>query len=187
MRWAVFCVFALLVLTAEIGLRRLWSLPIGPHDDAAPSLLLVLGVFVSLSAPRMTVYWAMIILGVLSDLRPAAAGAGEAFLLVGPGALGFLLAGAVIVRLRPMLFQDRLTSVMAMTLVGGAFMHLAVVLVLTLRGLPLLPSEQPPNWSPADQLLQRGSDLAYSTLAAAPLGWLLRRTRRWWAFAPPRG
>ena len=61
----------------------------------------------------------------------------------------------------------------------------AVVAVLTLRGV--LPTDPLPEWHAADQLLQRMLQLVYTALLAAPIGWLLRRTNRWWMFPMVRG
>ena len=51
MRWSVFFVFAYLLLALETGLDKLLA-----YGTTTPSLLLILAVFVGLSAPPMTVW-----------------------------------------------------------------------------------------------------------------------------------
>ena len=63
MRWTVFFVFAYLFLALETGLDKLLA-----YNHASPSFLLVLAVFVGLSAPRTAVVWALLVLGLLTDL-----------------------------------------------------------------------------------------------------------------------
>ena len=60
-------------------------------------------------------------------------------------------------------------------------MILVATALLSLRNLPFLYGPIP-NWSADDYLLARFVDLLYTSVAAAPVGWLLNRTRPWWRF-----
>jgi len=188
MRWPVFLIVSLLALVLERGLRPLLSLQIGPYEDVAPSFLLVVAVFVALGAPRATVYWALMLIGVLVDVKSVLGSTATSdVVIVGPHAIGFLLGAWVAIHLRNIMFREALTTMVVMTLVVGLFVALVVVALLTLRGLPLLPTEPIPNWEAIPELLSRLLGVAYSGVLALPLGWLLGKTRPIWAFAQIRG
>ena len=188
MRFSIFLIFAVVALALERGLRVLLSLPWGPMGDAAPSFLLVLGVFIALSAPPYHVYWAMLLLGLMVDLSTTIAPtSGPDVVIAGPHALGFLLGGWVVVQLRNMMFREALTTMVVMTLAAGLFVTLAVMAILTLRGLPFLPTDAVPQWRTADELLQRLLNLSYTGVLALPLGWSLQRSRPLWRFAATKG
>jgi hypothetical protein len=187
MRWFIFFSFAFVLYVLQFGLRSLWQLPIGPFEDASPDLLLILGVYVAIRAPRHTVFWAMLVLGMLTDLQPVRVDTQSQVLIIGPGALGFMLGGFVALQLRAVMFRERLTAVMALTFVVGVFVHLAIVALLTMRGLPVLPSDAIEAWSPANQILQRLVSLIYTVVFAIPLGWVLMRSKQFWRFESGAG
>ena len=187
MRWFTFAIFVLVFYVLQVGLRSLWRMPIGPYDDAAPNLLLILCVYVSMNAPRHTVLWAMAALGVLTDLQPVSVNTQNLVVIIGPAALGFMLGGLAALQLRALTFRDKITTVMALTFVVGLFFQLVVVALLTTRGLPLLPSESVEGWATADQMLQRLASLIYTVVFAIPVGWLLIRSRIFWRFESAKG
>ncbi len=187
MRWSVFFIFALLALVLELGLRSLWTLPIGPYLDAAPSLVLILGVFVGLHAPRESVYAGLFILGVLTDLsRPlAVVEPVRDIVLLGPATLGHVAAAYVLLQFRTIVYRDSPVTMIVMTFAAGLAVHLVLVMLVLLRRW--LPTDEVPDFEGGAQLLQRVLDVIYSSVLAAPAGWLLIRGRRWWAFIPARG
>ncbi len=182
MRWSIFFIFAFVLLALEVGLRPLWVLPVGPFRAASPSLLLVLGVYISLNTTAGVVISGMIVLGMLTDLTQPV-GKTEPIrdvILLGPGALGFLLGGLVTLRLRSLVFRDSAITLMVMTFTVGLFVQLATVGIIAARSM--LPTDAIPGWMTTAQLLQRSVCVIYSAVIALPLGLLLIRTRRTWQF-----
>ena len=184
MRWLVFILFALVFLAVELGLRAWITLPVGPYRAAAPSLLLILGVFVSLHAYRPVAVTAMLLLGVATDLTQAIGNLEtaqtQAIFLLGPAALGFLLGAYVVLQFRTMMFHDSPITLAVMTLVAGLFVQLVLVAIITLRGV--LPTDSVPDWQATSQLVQRAVSVIYAAVLALPLGLLLGRLKRLWLF-----
>lgn len=189
MRWTVFAIFTFLMLVLETGLRALLTIPVGPQDDTAPSFLLVLGIFVSLHAPRRLVPWAMLILGLITDaittlgvVEPA-----QSEMLIGPASLGFLLGGFVTIQLRGVVFRESPATLPIVTFAAGIFVHLLIIALVTMRALPFLPSEPVAEWYASDQLARRFLQLLYTTVLAIPLGFVFKRTERLWGFNSEKG
>ncbi|MAE63271.1 MAG: hypothetical protein CMJ18_03280 [Phycisphaeraceae bacterium] len=184
MRWFVFAIAAFIMLSLDQGLRVLLRIP--GSDGVAPSFMLVLAVFVMISAPRRTAFWAALTCGLLVDLSlPRSAGQATDFALIGPMALGYLAGAAVTVELRGLIFRDSPVAFGALVLIAGTFVHLVAVALLTLRGLPYPAFIDAINgWSAADELVRRFFELLYSAVLAVPLGLLLIWSDRFWAFGP---
>lgn len=187
MRWIVFFIFAFILLALEVGLRPLWVVPIGPYKSAAPSLLLILGVFISLNTSAGVVVTAMLMLGALVDLT-LPVGKLEPIrdiILLGPSALGFLLGGFITLRMRSVVFRDSVITLSVMTFTVGLFIQLAIVILIWFRSV--LPTDPIPDWLVASELMQRAMSVIYSAVVAIPLGVLLIRTRKMWQFYSMRG
>ena len=185
MRWSVFFVFAYLLLALETGLDKLLV-----YGTATPSLLLILAVFVGLSAPPMTVVWSMLILGLLTDLTRSYDTADQQTLwLIGPAAVGYLCGALTILQLRALVVRDSLIALAVMVFVVGVFIYLVTVAMLTLRGLPLPWSIGEPiaHWSPAGELVSRFGELVYCAVVTFPLGLVLFKTERIWGFQVSKG
>jgi hypothetical protein len=186
MRWHVCLLAVFVVLALQTGLRPVWSLPWGPYGDAAPSLLLILAAFISLRASRGRALAAAVLIGMSVDLTQPVAVVEPVrnIYVLGPAAIGFMFAAYIIVQLRGLVFIDSLLTLTIMTFIGGLFQSLATVAILTLRGV--LPTDPIPDWHATAQLMQRLLEVFYSAALALPVGWLLRRTRRWWGFEAAR-
>lgn len=181
MRWPVFAIFALTFLVLEDGLRTLLTI-----GYTTPNLLLILMVFVGLWAPSMIAGWAAVILGVLTDLGSPIYDVdlvGDVA-LIGPACLGYLCGTYVICQLRGMVFRDSSLAVGVLVAVAGAFVHLVIMAMLTVRGLPWPVGEPIPGWSAADQLVARFFDLLYTAVLAVPIGYVLIRLKWAWGFTP---
>ena len=169
-----FTLAAYLAYAFSAGLAPAWT-----FGGVAPDPLLVLMLFVGLNAPRPTTLLTALCLGVLADLRPGPLPGGA--VLVGPHALGYLLGGYAVLQLRGLLSTRSVVSLVVMTLLVGALEALASVLVVSLRGLPLLAGDPAP-WRATTELLTRARGLLLTAALAAPLGLLLNATRKWWSF-----
>lgn len=179
MRWTIFVIFAFAALVLELGLRNLLKLELA--GNASPSFVLILAVFVAMWAPPRVALWSGLILGLLLDLNNPFVENGSEYALIGPAALGYVLGAYAVVQLRGLVYRDSPFALAALVFVGGIFVHLLIVAVLTLRGLPIL-AYPIPDWHAAPQLYQRFWELLYTAIVAVPLGFILLRTMPLWAF-----
>lgn len=180
MRWSLFLVATYLALALQTGLTALWRV-----DATTPNFLLILVVFVGLSAPLHTVAWAALAAGVLADLGRVVAG--HPVWLVGPWCLGFLGAGYAAYQVRGLVFRQSAWAMAATTLFAGLLAYVTQIAVISLRGLPFVPGDPVPLWEGADQLVRGFLELLYTTVWALPLGKLLLWSERHWGFAASPG
>ena len=179
MNWLVFALVTYAALVLQQGLGALLAVPMPGVGELTPSLLLIVLVFVALHAPAWSAVWAGLVLGLLADLQP---GPMPEARLIGPHALGFLAGAYALLQLRGMVFRQSIITFAALTLTAGVFVTLVSVALLTVRGLPWPLGEPIPGWHAADQLVHRFLELIYTTLLSIPLGTLLARGMRLWAF-----
>ena len=179
MRWPVFLIVAYLVMVLQVGLA--------PHigfdtrfGRVEPQVVLLLAVFVALSAPTATTVVACSILGFLLDLasvysvvRYNDAGAviqQSPLVLVGPYTLGYMIGGYMVVQFRPMLFRQHPMTVAAMMFICGAAVHITVAAIFTARRF----YEPLEGFTAQAELAKRGMSLLYSAgiglVLALPLG-----------------
>jgi len=175
MRWTVFALAAYAALALQVGLARHVSL-----GSAQPQIVLLLAVFVALSAPTRTAVVACGILGLFMDLLAspyvlAATAtlepAPQAATILGPYTLGYMAGGYLVVQLRPMLFRHHPLTMAAMALAAGAEAHLLVVGLLWLRNW----YEPIEGFIASAELGVRGLGLLYT----AGLGLLLAYPAKW--------
>ena len=179
MRWSVFAIMVYLAVGLQEGLRTL--LVIG---YTSPSFLLILLVFIAVHAPRSTVAWSAMILGILVDLKPVPLTDQYADVaVIGPGCLGYLAGGLVVIHLRSMVFRESAMTVAALVLAAGVFIHLIIVALLTMRGLPWLLGEPIRGWNVADQLVDRFLEIVYTAAWAVPIAMGLNRLEPLWGFS----
>ena len=190
MRWTVFIIITLLMLALETSLRvvlRLESI-----GRISPSFLASLLVFLGLFAPRQHALWGALVLGVLLDLcTPLQQPAGGDLYIIGPYALGYVVACFMVLQVRAMVFRRRLLSFCVLTLLALTLASIISVTIYMARSwLPWTDGLYPTQPSAMSELA-RGLGIAlYSALLAVPLGWLLIHSARLWRFAqlaPSRG
>lgn len=186
MRLLTFAIIVYVVLALETGLRVLLSVP-GP-TGVSPSFMLILAVYVSLTAPAPTVAWTTLLLGLLVDLRPIGLGEqSQDVVLIGPACLGYFVGGYVAVQVRGMLFRESPITMGIMVFIMGIFVHLVIVALVTLRGLPIVPADGIAGWHAAEQLGHRFGELVYTAVVAVPLGFVLMRFDSLWRLSPLAG
>jgi cell shape-determining protein MreD len=182
-RWGVFAIFALLVLSIDEGLSDL--LRIESLWYIRPNFCGVLAVFVALSAPRTVALWGCFVIGLLLDLSiEHTAGGNRGVYLVGPYALGMLSGGWMVVRGRTMVFRRRALTIGVMTLLFLLVAQVVILVLLVLRSRSWYPGG-PILWTDTSlgvELLRRILIAVYTGLAAMPAGWLLVRTLPLWGF-----
>lgn len=179
MRWLPVIICAYVLLGVEQGLTAALARPGLYH--ASPGMLLILAVFVSMSAPASKVAWVWLLLGMLYDLSHPVHTLYEHHMVdavvIGPGALAFLAGAAVMLRLRSVAHRNSWASIALFTFLAGVVVHLTMVVIYMLRGVDLLilPGETLVKWSWSGELVSRFISLVLTALVAIPVGWLLIR------------
>lgn len=131
MNWAIFALLSWLFLGLEQGLRP--ALQVGSLA-VAPSFVLVLIVFVSLWARTGTALAAAMVLGFFLDLlnlQPTTVG--ESAVVVGPWALGCVLAAYTTLNFRAMVFKRNPLTMGFLCTLGAAVANVLVLAILALR------------------------------------------------------
>ena len=181
MRWTVFAMFAVTVLVLDTSLVHVLRLGDAP-GGVWPSATACLAVFVSLFASRIAALWACFALGLLLDLCSSEPAGGESITVVGPQALGFVLASFLVIQLRSMVFRRRALTVGFLTVVFLLAADVVVMVVFVIRGwFPELAV----TWTQTTagpELLRRFLMALYSGIVAIPIGWLLMQTLPFWGF-----
>lgn len=178
MKWSVFAMFAFATLTLEMSLTGLVQI-----GSVRPSLLAVLALFIALSASRVTALWACFILGLIADLTSAIAyPPGQVAHLPGPHALGFTFGCALVLQIRAMVMRRQLVAVCVFSGLFVATASVIVVAIYTTRSW--FPSFAPEfaEFRPAGELMRRWASALYTAIIALPVGYLLLRWQKIWAF-----
>ena len=198
MRWLVFILFSYVALAFDWGLVALFEIDAGSFHRLRPSFLLILAVYVAWSAAPSVVPWAMLALGIICDLVPLPTQGSSSemltfgprvvadFVVIGPCALGFLVGGFVAQQLKGLMSRHSVLAFAIVVVFCGVFIHLVIVALLTLRGLPITPASPVPHWNAADQLARRFMEILYTALLAIPVGFILMRTDPIWDFPLPQ-
>ena len=178
MNWLSFGIAAYLFVSLQSGLTPIWTVA-----GTTPNLLLILAVFVGVSAGRTTVMWAFLVIGVLLDLLPGPF-SDQDLVLVGPHAVGYLVGAYAVLQLRNLLFKDSVPTIVLLVFAVGGFAALVETVLYAFRGLPWL-AHQPlaDDWGATRLLVRRLEELVYTAVLAVPLGIVLRSTRKVWGFA----
>ncbi len=164
---------ALIVVTwiffgAEFGLRdalRLGSTPI------APSFVFVLLSFIAITAKPHLVLWSALAMGLVTDLCSAVElnNFAPPATIVGPHALGYLLAAQLIVTMRALLMRANPPTLGFTAAVGYAVAQTVVVAIFTLRYW----LGQPFDWHPTTEMLQRLASAGYTGVIGFALSFVL--------------
>ena len=153
-----------LCLGLEAGLRGVTSISIGPAQ-AAPSFVIPLAVFICICAQPAPALWSALALGAAVDItwqRPAAS---EPITVLGPNALGFLVAAQLILAVRGLVIRRNPLTAAALSVPAAAIVHIVVAAILTARHL----------WDPAlvwQGTAQLGADML-SAVLTFPAGLVL--------------
>lgn len=176
MRWAVFAIFAFLVVVVQLSVRNV--LMLHSVGDISPDIVACLVVFVSLFGHRSSALWACWILGWALDLAP---GENTGPHVIGPHALGYVFAGYVILQLRTMVFRRRAVTFGFLTFVAVVAAGVVAVAVLTIRSWYPDSAGALPHGA-LGELLRRFAIALYSGLVGIPVGWFLGATLPLWGF-----
>ena len=178
MNWIVFAIFTYLFIAFQEGLRNVIALPAG-MGGMAPALLLVLGVYICLYARTHIALWSMLILGALTDLLTTTIPGGP---VIGPAALGYMLAGIAVLQMRGFVFKQSIFTLAFLTFISGILSSLTIITLYKLRTLGWLTNEPIPGWYSAEQMFRYFMMLLYSSAVAFPLGFVLFKVLPIWNF-----
>lgn len=178
MRWVplIILAYVLTLLQATVGDVLTWTE--GSLGPVGPDLVVLAAVFLVIHAPSlsdaMLTGW---LLGMALDLSAAGGPGGTA--AIGPMALGYAFASAIVFQAREAVFRERKTTQM---LLGLTFCVVAHGLWITLQSLLSWPVV---SWRSYGRLwLQAGALAAYTGLLT-PLGYAgMKRLRRWFIALP---
>jgi len=148
MNWAVFAIAAWLLFGAELGVRS----ALGP-TWMAPSFVFPLLVFVALFTQPLTVYWAALTLGLVTDLTnlvEVTEGGGR-LVIIGPYALGYLVAGQLVLTLRGVMIQRNPLTMAFLAIMASVVAHVVVVAFMTAHKV----YGEPLAWSAGTELVRR--------------------------------
>lgn len=165
MKWPVFAVTLYLLLALQISVASAMRL-----DTAAgsvePRLLLVLLVFVGLSAAPRVVMIAAGVMGLFLDATTTwPTMSGETMTLLGPYALGYMAGGLVLLQMRPMVFRQHALAYAVMILLAGIAVHLVVTGIFAVR----IWYDPVPGFSATSELFTGFLALLYSAVVGALL------------------
>lgn len=150
MNWPLFVLVSWVIFGLELGLRD--ALRLGP-TPVAPSFVVPLLVFVSISAPAGTLRIACLALGLVTDLTfpVELRDAGAPATIIGPHALAYLLAGQLVLSMRSMMIRRNPLTVAFLSVIAGAVAQIVVVAMLTVRWI----FGDPIVWNPTHELFTR--------------------------------
>lgn len=183
MKWPAFAIALYILLALQISIASALRLEIA-GSAVEPRLLLVLLVFVGLSAPPRVVMIAAGVMGFFLDATttwPTAGGATAT--LLGPYALGYMAGGLVLLQVRPMVFRQHALAYAFMILAAGVAVHLVVVAIFAIR----IWYDPVPGFSATSELFVRLLTLLYSAAFGAALSVPLVLMSATFGFTPTRG
>lgn len=179
MNWLVFLIVAWAVLGMEVGLRDAFQVG---TSAIAPSFLMVLLVFVALWARPATLLAASAAIGVLMDLvHQIPTRDGETVVVVGPWALGCMVAGYTVLNFRGMMFRRNPITAGILAVIAGAVAAAVVVALLRIRG----SYDRIEFGGAASELWPRLASALYTGVVAVPMTWLLQRAGGLMGFRRP--
>jgi hypothetical protein len=123
-----------LMLGLETGLKDTLSVNIG-NIVGAPSFVIPLAIFVALCAPPIPALWACLILGLFLDLTSPQPTTTGMLTVIGPYALGLLVAGQFVLVVRSVVLRRHPLTLVVLSIAGAVVMHIVVTALFTVRGL----------------------------------------------------
>ncbi len=178
MNWIVFVLASWFAMGLELGLRD--ALRVGP---VAPSFVIPFAAYIALSTPARAGVWACLFLGILLDLTWGVPrqGIGPATIL-GPYALGLLLAGQLVQALRGFVIRKNPLTLVFLSACASLVCHTIVTAFMTAHAL----FGDPIVWRASEELLQRAIGSIWTAVLALPLSLLLRPLEPLFGFQPVR-
>ena len=156
---------AYIAFSLELGLRNALAIGTG---GAAPSFVFVLCMILAIGSPANLVLWTCLVFGQIIDLTwpHAIRGGAETVTLIGPYALGYLIAGQFVLLLRSQIIKRNPLSLGFLCFAGFGVAQVVVVALYTFR------SGYTPQivWEPTHQLLSRLLSALYTGVLGVLVG-----------------
>ncbi|HLO40410.1 MAG TPA: hypothetical protein VK176_05245 [Phycisphaerales bacterium] len=132
MNWLIFTLNAWVLLGLELGLKH--TLRIG-ETQIAPSFVMPLAVTVAIAAPTTPALWASLALGAALDLTNAieTAGGGPARTILGPYALGYLVAGYLVLTMRGIMIKKNILTIGFLSMMSSLVANIVVAAIMAIR------------------------------------------------------
>jgi hypothetical protein len=132
----------------EMGLRH--ALVVRIWVPASPSFVVPLAVVIAICAPPLPTLWSCLLLGLALDLTAPQDVAGGNVTVLGPNAIGLVLAGQFVLAVRGVMIRRNPITVVVLSIGAGAIAGIVVTAMLTARHLydPIL-------WDAREQLIGR--------------------------------
>ena len=179
MRWLVFLIAALLATALDLGLSG--AMTLRTMGFLTPSFAAILVAYIALLGRADHVLWGAWVVGMLADLSPGSAEGPQQVFIIGPHALGYVLAAWILLTVRSMVFRQRIMTLCVCTVICGSCAGIATVVVGLVRyWLPFTGGAVVPFG--LGDLGHEIGDAIYSGLLAIPVGWLLFQTMPLWRF-----
>jgi cell shape-determining protein MreD len=177
--WLVFAITAWVGFGLETGLKD--SLAIG-STGMAPSFVIPLAVYVAMNAPTRHALWAALVIGLVLDLTWAVGLRDQprAVTIVGPYALGMLLAATLVLQVRGVVNRRNPLTLMILTVLASVACHVVVSAMLGVRAV-----YDPIAWSPVSQLASRMGMSLYTGVGALAISFVLIPLTPAFAFSQP--
>jgi cell shape-determining protein MreD len=179
MNWIVFGIVAWVFLGMESGLRE--ALQVG-QLNIAPSFVLILIVFVSLWAKPIHALWAAVLLGCALDmLNLLPTESGETIAMLGPWALGCMVASYTVLNFRVMMFRRNPLTIAFLCAVSGAIASVVALAILSIRAF----YDDELILTASSELGQRTASALYTGALAIIIGPVLHWIGPWMGFRRP--
>ncbi|USO00144.1 MAG: hypothetical protein H6810_05640 [Phycisphaeraceae bacterium] len=160
MSWIVFLVVSWIAFGLELGLRDALRLSPG---NIAPSFVVPVMVYVALSAPPKQALWSALLLGALLDLTGEIARTDmTAAWILGPSAIGLLIAAQFVITVRGMVIRRHPLTLVVLSIVAAGVAQTVVVAFLTVRHL----YGDPIAFAPTGELVTRLGSALYTGATA---------------------
>jgi rod shape-determining protein MreD len=166
MNWFAFAFIGWIVFGLQLALLPILDAGSG---GVYPSMIIPLMAYVALYAPRKQTLWAAIILGIVLDLlSPMARIDGGSVVILGPYALGYLLAAHFILAIRGSLIRRNPLTIVMVAIVASFIAQIVVIAIFTARDL----GSNPLIWDAGDELVQRSFSSLYTGISALILSFI---------------
>lgn len=168
MNWVVFALNAWVLLGLELGLKD--ALRIG-ETPVSPSFIMPLAVTVAIAAPTTSALWACLYLGMALDLTNTIElmGGGPTRTLLGPYALGYVLAGQLVLTMRGLMIRKNILTIGFLSLFCSLVCHTVVIGTMFIRAR----YDHAVPFDATQQLMWRFVSSLYTGLVGIVLGALL--------------
>lgn len=181
MNWLAFLAAAWICFGLELGLREVLR-----YGDSgiAPSFVVPLLVWVGLGAQPRHALWAGLLLGVLADLTaPARLVPVGSVVLVGPHALGSLLAVLFVVNVRGLVIRGNPLTLAVLSVVAAALVQIVFSAII---GARTVLGAAPIAWGGAGEFAGRMLSALYTGGLAFVLAFVFARVEPLFGFPHDR-